>query len=146
MEQTATRQGTTSVTEPETEPCVHAITSAGLGAQQARIPTGSVCVSPLSGPPKISASLGTCELEIHISVTGQERGIRVKSWGMKWHPWPSLGAACTTREQLPPKSTLGLSGPWDSPTTHRQQAVYNLWRRMGEGKGGISQRPGQGHR
>lgn len=63
-----------------------------------------VCVSPLSGPPKISALLGTCELEIHISVTGQERGIGVESWGIKWHPQPSLGAACTTREQLPPKS------------------------------------------
>lgn len=27
-------------------------------------------LSPLSGPPKISVLLGTCELEIHISVTG----------------------------------------------------------------------------
>lgn len=103
-----------------------------------------VCVSPLSGPPEISASLGTCELEIHISVTGQERGRVVESWGMKWYPQPSLGAAGTTREQLPPKSTLGLSGPWDSPTTHRKQALYNLWRRMGERKGGTSQCPRAG--
>lgn len=39
---------------------------------------GEVCVggvSPLCVPPKISALPGTCELEIHISVTGQERGI-----------------------------------------------------------------------
>ena len=104
----------------------------------------SMCVSPLSGPPKISALLETCELEIHISVTGQERATAVESWGMKWHPRPSLGAACTTREQLPPKSTLGLSGPWDSPTTHRQQALYNLWRRMGEREGGTSQCPRAG--
>lgn len=30
---------------------------------------------------------------------------------MTWHPQPSLGAACTTKENLSPKSTLGLSGP-----------------------------------
>lgn len=99
-----------------------------------RFPSGRravVCVSPPSDPPKTSSSFGTCELEIHISVTRQERGIEVQSWGMKWHPQTSLGAACITRTQLSPRSTLGF-GSWDSPTTHRQQDLYNLWKMMGE--------------
>lgn len=64
---------------------------------------------------------------------------------MNWHPQPSLGAACTTKEHLSPKSTLGLSGPRDNATAHRQQAFYNLWRRMREREGGIRQCPRAGH-
>lgn len=39
----------------------------------------------------ISVSLGTCELEIHISVTEQERGIGAEIGNEKWYlhslPW-----------------------------------------------------------
>lgn len=64
---------------------------------------------------------------------------------MNCHPKPSLGAACTTKEHLSPKSTPGLSGPRDNPTAYRQQAVYNLWRRMREREGGTRQCPRAEH-
>lgn len=64
---------------------------------------------------------------------------------MNWHPQPSLGAVCTTKEHLSPKSTLGLSGPRDNTTGYRQQALYNLWRRVREREEGTRQCLRAGH-
>lgn len=61
---------------------------------------------------------------------------------MNWHPQPSLGAACTTREHLSPKSTLGLSGQG----TTQLHTGSRLCVKEGEREGrGTRQCPRAGH-
>lgn len=78
VEQTAAARGPKQP-QPEAKPHERGITSVALFVlQRARFLQEEhvhLCLSPLFGPPMISVSLGTCELEIHISVTEQERGI-----------------------------------------------------------------------